>query len=98
MKNRDSSLDFLKGISIVLMVLGHAVTNWAEGKWILSFIGLFHMPVFFMAAGYVFKAKRDAFLWTAGILHGGIPRIVSRVGLDATLHNRGCRIANQLPS
>lgn len=58
MQQRDSSIDFLKGIAIVLMVLGHAVTNWAEGKWILSFIGLFHMPVFFMAAGYVFNAEK----------------------------------------
>ena len=55
---RDLSLDFLKGIAIVLMVLGHALDDWADGTAVRSYIYLFHMPVFFIAAGCVFNAMK----------------------------------------
>lgn len=49
---RDEVLDMLKGIAIISMVVGHApesipfVTKWAYS---------FHMPLFFMLGGYLFK-------------------------------------------
>lgn len=58
MTRRDSLLDFLKGVAIVLMVLGHALDDWADGATVRSYIYLFHMPVFFVAAGCVFNAVR----------------------------------------
>lgn len=58
MRNRD--IDFIKGVAIVLMVMGHALTDWAQGGSVLGFIGAFHMPVFFMASGYFFKGEKVA--------------------------------------
>lgn len=55
--DRDKSIDLLNGVAIILMVVGHALNDWQEVEGVRSFIYLFHMPVFFMAAGYVFNAK-----------------------------------------
>ena len=52
-KERDSRIDILKGIAIILMVLGHS--GMPEG--IIEFIYLFHMAVFFIASGYCYKEK-----------------------------------------
>lgn len=48
---RNIEIDIIKGLAIVLMVLGHAETP------IHNFIYLFHMAVFFIAAGYFYKEK-----------------------------------------
>ncbi len=50
---RNTSLSIAKGIAIILMCAGHA-----EGPGIvINFIYLFHMPLFFIAAGYFFSKK-----------------------------------------
>lgn len=46
---RDKKIDFIRGIAIILMVMGHA---HAPGS---HLIALFNMPVFFMISGYLFK-------------------------------------------
>lgn len=46
---RDKKIDYMKGITIVLMVLGHAYFP------LTHFIYLFHMAVFFMTAGYCYR-------------------------------------------
>ena len=48
---RIDSIDILKGIGILLVVLGH--TRFAG----TSYIYLFHMAVFFMASGYFYKER-----------------------------------------
>lgn len=50
---RNTTMSIVKGLAIILMVLGHAE---APGQ-ITTFIYLFHMPVFFMASGYFFSRK-----------------------------------------
>lgn len=50
---RLSWLDVLKGIGIILVVIGHVYQNSAVFNWIYSF----HMPLFFFAAGWVYKEK-----------------------------------------
>ena len=40
------------------MVVGHAITDWAQGASMEGFIGTFHMPVFFIASGYFFKGEK----------------------------------------
>lgn len=50
---RISWVDILKGIGIILVVLGHIYKNEHIYNWIYSF----HMPLFFFAAGYVYKKK-----------------------------------------
>ena len=48
-KQRDPVLDSMRGIGIVLMVLGHAGFPGS------SFIYLFHMALFFMLSGWFFS-------------------------------------------
>jgi fucose 4-O-acetylase-like acetyltransferase len=48
-KQRDQRLDILKGIGIILMVVGHSGFPYA------NYIYLFHMALFFMASGYVWN-------------------------------------------
>lgn len=48
---RDSGMDIVKGIGIILMVLGHSGTRLS--RWIY----LFHMALFFIVAGYCLKEE-----------------------------------------
>lgn len=50
---RLSWLDVLKGIGITLVVIGHIYSNQTVFNWLYSF----HMPLFFFAAGWVYKEK-----------------------------------------
>lgn len=47
MKERNNSIDIMKGIGIFLVVLGHTTENKILLKWIYSF----HMPLFFFLSG-----------------------------------------------
>ena len=49
--NRDKNIDVLKTICLVCMILGHCGFPGTQ------FIYLFHMPLFFMASGYLFNKK-----------------------------------------
>lgn len=49
MKERDITFDIMKGIGILLMLIGH----WPGcPHWLHQFIYSFHMPLFFLVAGY----------------------------------------------
>ena len=50
---RLSWLDVLKGIGIILVLVGHIYANKIVFTWLYSF----HMPLFFFAAGWVYKQK-----------------------------------------
>lgn len=56
-KNADSArlawIDVLKGIGIILVVTGHVYSNQIIYRWIYSF----HMPLFFLAAGWTYREK-----------------------------------------
>ncbi len=52
-KQRDGVLDAMRGIGIVLMVLGHSGFGGTD------FIYLFHMALFFMLSGYFFRPAAD---------------------------------------
>lgn len=49
---RDKSVDVLKALCLIFMVLGHC------GFPCTQFIYLFHMPLFFMASGYLFNKNK----------------------------------------
>lgn len=57
--NRNVTLSICKGIAIILMVIGHAEAP----ELITNFIYTFHMPLFFIAAGYFFSRKYLASPW-----------------------------------
>ena len=60
MKRNNTTLSICKAIAIILMCAGHA-----EGPTLLvTFIYLFHMPVFFIAAGYFFDKKYLSDPWS----------------------------------
>ncbi len=50
-KHRSVEIDLTKGLAVILMVIGHTETP-AQ-----NFIYLFHMAVFFMASGYLYKER-----------------------------------------
>lgn len=52
MNGREISIDILKGIAIILVVVGHN-TN----QDIKDMIFCFHMPLFFVLSGYLFSPK-----------------------------------------
>lgn len=53
MAQRNAVISICKGLAIILMVIGHA-----EGpELLLNFLYTFHMPLFFIAAGYFFSQK-----------------------------------------
>lgn len=49
-KERDISLDFVRGMGMILVVLGHSLAVYTD------FIYLFHVPVFFIVSGALFKS------------------------------------------
>lgn len=64
---RIESLDILKGIGIILVVVGHMIGNQL---YIRPWIYAFHMPLFFMLSGYCFNIAKHPQL---------LPFAVSRV-------------------
>jgi len=50
---RDTVISICKGIAIILMVVAHAEAP----SWLCKFIFEFHMPLFFITAGYFFSLK-----------------------------------------
>lgn len=54
MKERDHSIDVLRGLAILLVVLGHSTRI----GWLHSYIWSFHMPLFFFISGILFKPEK----------------------------------------
>ena len=50
---RNTTISIVKGIAIILMVIAHAEAP----EWLCKFIFEFHMPLFFITAGYFFSLK-----------------------------------------
>jgi fucose 4-O-acetylase-like acetyltransferase len=51
--NRDQTLDILKGIGIIMMVVAHS----GAPDWLHDTIYTFHMPLFFIASGWFFSER-----------------------------------------
>lgn len=54
MMDRKEEIDILKGIGIFSVIAGHVVPGFAS-----EMMFLFHMPLFFMVSGYLFKADSN---------------------------------------
>lgn len=54
-KEREKWLDILKGIAILLIIVGHSPINETLYKLIWSF----HVPLFFLISGYTFSKKEE---------------------------------------
>ena len=53
--NRILWVDIAKGIGILLVLIGHVSQN----SYISSFIYSFHIPLFFIISGYLYKNKKN---------------------------------------
>lgn len=49
---RDLTVDIIKGIGIILMVMRHGRAPYSD------FVSLFHMAIFFMASGYLYRKEQ----------------------------------------
>lgn len=49
-------IDCVKGVLIILVVLGHMISNKTIGNFVYSF----HVPAFFVLSGYLLKCKNNA--------------------------------------
>jgi len=59
---RINYIDAAKGIGIILVCIGHAVTNASSAMnstyvGVIKFIAQFHMPLFFLLSGLVFSER-----------------------------------------
>lgn len=55
---RDPYVDFLKGISILAVVIGHSVSNVEKLSLLFNIIYSFHMPLLFFLSGYLEEAAK----------------------------------------
>ena len=81
-KQRDPVLDSMRGIGIVLMVLGHS------GFPGTGFIYLFHMALFFMLSGWLFSLR-------GGLVHFAKRKVVT-LWLPFVLANTAFTVLNNL--
>lgn len=58
-KERNAALDVMKGIGILAMIAGH--TGISSG--LVGFVFVWHMPLFFLVAGYFFRPQSVAEAW-----------------------------------
>ena len=70
--NRLLYIDFLKGIAIFLMVMGHFLYGLHmpnnNGQYIIAqIIYTFHMPLFMFVSGYVFDLN-NKYKWNSGFV------------------------------
>ncbi|WP_367118171.1 acyltransferase family protein [uncultured Clostridium sp.] len=65
-KTRLNFIDILKGIAIVLVVLGHILYN--QNNLIRIWLYSFHIPLFFIISGYLLNFKKDKISFKETIL------------------------------
>lgn len=49
--SRENWIDITRGLAIIIMIIGHSISNQNAISWIWSF----HMPLFFIITGYTMK-------------------------------------------
>lgn len=76
MGQRDNRLDTIKGLLIILVVLGHLIGHNnidVINERLSIFIYTFHMPLFIIVSGYVSRIKNDRIVFRTDILRLAIP-------------------------
>lgn len=76
MRQRDIRLDSIKGLLIILVVLGHLIGHNHEdviNERISIFIYTFHMPLFVLLSGYFSRIKNDRISLRNDILKLAMP-------------------------
>ncbi|MCI8638468.1 MAG: acyltransferase family protein [Coprococcus sp.] len=68
MQKREEWLDYIKAFAIICVVIGHACERTMTGintqsfliRYLDFFVNSFHMPLFFMVSGYIYKNAKEA--------------------------------------
>ena len=58
-KGRTGYLDAARGFALLLVMIGHCIT---KGTFLHKFIFTFHVPMFFVISGYLYK-HREGSVW-----------------------------------
>lgn len=95
---RNIDVDVVKGMAIVLMVIGHC------GPLFSRYIYLFHMAVFFIASGYceygkvidgkVFVLKKVKSLWTPFAVYNGTFTLLNNLFCYSGIYSTDTNILN----
>ena len=67
LEGRNSKVDIIRGVAVILVVTGHGIDLLIKknimpeklGWEIYNIIYMFHMPLFFLIAGYVYQSNRE---------------------------------------
>lgn len=77
-KKRIEWIDLARGIAIVAVVIGHSLGKYFPG-YFGNFIFAFHMPIFFVLSGYLYKNKSKRLLLKNSFLNLLIPYLTTIV-------------------
>ena len=61
-RTRNVYMDFLKGIAILAMIIGHLVSNVPHGDVLFNIIYSFHMPLLFFISAYIEEDNRGNYV------------------------------------
>lgn len=76
MTERDNRLDSIKGLLIILVILGHVIGTCGAGELcedVWQIIYLFHMPLFIIISGLLTSLKKDNNSFWQSLSHIAIP-------------------------
>lgn len=76
---RNETIEIMKGIGITLVIIGHMQDFFELHK----FIFIFHMPLFFIFAGYFFSSRGGEKVWQR--MYVGFLYLISRYFFVANL-------------
>ena len=82
MTGRDNRIDSIKGLLILLVVLGHIIGSCGSGEvcWdVWKIIYVFHMPLFILISGYFTSIRKDISSLWKGLLQIVIPLLIFHV-------------------
>lgn len=62
-RERDRSVDVLRGIGIIVIIMGHIDYSGVGGEWV-SYLYSFNVALFFMVSGYMWSTPRRSYMQT----------------------------------
>lgn len=82
MTGRDNRIDSIKGLLILLVIMGHIIGSCGYGEvcWdVWEIIYVFHMPLFILISGYFTSIKTDVYLFRRGLFQIIAPLLIFHV-------------------
>ena len=82
---RDKKMDFIKGLLMISVLLGHFITAYTDGAnvdslWIHTFVRTFDMPLFMLISGLFLRRTIDKYSWWKNIINK-----ISAIGIPLVL-------------